>query len=854
MNFNKFSNSAQRIIRTAFITAGQCDYAYVTAPVLFVAITKEAKDLANFVIQKMGVERNTLYQDIASTFQRNESANGSEAQLNAQTDSILEKSCELAQNEGHNFSLSEHILLAFTVVRNDLSGIFENYGISYDGLKAAIEEYRSGQIVRENNELNSSANHENLNKYGRNLTVDAVNGDLEPTIGRDFEIRKVFQILARKTKNNPLLIGEPGIGKTAIIEGLASRIASGNVPDEFKSIQIFSIEVSNIIAGASMQGEFEERLQKIINEAKSDENVVLFIDEIHLLIGAGKTSGAMDAANILKPELARGKIKLIGATTTEEYVQNIEPDKAFARRFHTITINEPTEEDTITILRGIKNRFERHHRVKISDAALISAVRLSMRYISDRFLPDKAIDLVDEAASIMRIDRTSMPEELEQLVQEIRKKEVAKEALLQEAHYSHEDLNSLQNEIVTLREKENALNAKWQTERADLEKIQSLQDQIEELDRKADYEESIGHFATVASIQRQVADLNAEINQRIDDFNRASDNILDFYLDENDIRSVISRKTGIPITTLGEDEMERLRNIETALSREVIGQPEAIHSVASIIKRNRFGFNNPNSPIGSFLFLGTTGVGKTELAKSLAYQLFNSRDMLVRIDMSEYQQEHSVARLFGAPPGYVGYEQGGQLTEAIRRKPYSVVLLDEIEKANHKVYETLLQVLDDGRMTDGKGRVVDFKNTIIIMTSNFGAEEISTHEVYDDELKSRIISGLKHHISPEFVNRLDDILLFNPLKHDDLVKITCKLVNESVQRLKKQDIKLEVEDDVCALILGSVTLQGMGARPIKRAVDSLLLDALADHLLNGSISSESVIRATNDNGTIKFSN
>lgn len=854
MNFNKFSNSAQKVIQTAYITAGQCDYAHITTPVLFIAMTKEAKELINFSLQKIGVERNSLYQRIATTLTGIDSAHGQEAQLNTESDLILEKSCELAQNEGHNLSSNEHILLSFTIVHNELSSIFNSSNITYDNLKEAIDEYRSGQIVRESNGVENLNRHDFLNRFGRNLTIEAINGELEPTIGRDFEIRKVFQILARKTKNNPLLIGEPGIGKTAIIEGIANKIAAGNVPAEFKSLQIFSIEVSNLIAGASMQGEFEERIQNVINDAKSDENVVLFIDEIHLLKGAGKSSGAMDAANILKPELARGKIKLIGATTTEEFVKYIEPDKAFTRRFDKITINEPTEEDTVTILRGIKNRFERHHRVKISDAALIAAVRLSMRYISDRFLPDKAIDLMDEAASIMRIERTSMPEELETLVQIIRRKEVAKEALLQETHYSFHELNSMQNEIQALREKENALNAKWQMERADLEHIQELQDQIEELEHTAEYEESIGHYSTVASIQRNISDLNCEINRKIDEFNQSNDNLLDFYLDENDIRSVISKKTGIPVTTLGEDELERLRNIENSLSAEVIGQPEAIHSVSNIIKRNRFGFNNPNSPIGSFLFLGTTGVGKTELAKSLAHQLFNSRDMLVRIDMSEYQQEHSVARLFGAPPGYVGYEQGGQLTEAIRRKPYSVVLLDEIEKAHHKVFETLLQVLDDGRMTDGKGRVVDFKNTIIIMTSNFGADELYSSRNNNEEIKSHIVNGLKQYISPEFVNRLDDIILFNQLSDATLIEISKKLVDECVQRLSKQNIKLEVDENVCTFIFRSVTIQGMGARPIKRAVNSLLLDALADELLNGNITSDEIIRASIEDNKIKFSN
>lgn len=854
MNFNKFSHSAQKIIQTAFLTARQCDYANITASVLFIAMTREAKELINFSLQKIGVERNSFFQRIASTLTNIEPANGYEAQLSAESDVILEKSCELAQNEGHNLAGAEHILLAFTVVRNELSFIFDYFSINYNNLKTAIDEYRSGQIIREENGAQNSHRHEHLNKFGRNLTSEAINGELEPTIGRDFEIRKIFQILARKTKNNPLLIGEPGIGKTAIIEGLANRITSGNVPAEFKGLQIFAIEVSNLIAGASVQGEFEERLQNIINDAKSDNNVVLFIDEIHLLMGAGKTTGAMDAANILKPELARGKIKLIGATTTEEFVQYIESDKAFARRFDRIVINEPTEDDSITILRGIKNRFERHHRVKISDAALVSAVKLSMRYISDRYLPDKAIDLMDEAASIMRIDRTSMPEELEALVQEIRKKEVAKQALLQESHYSFQELSSLENEIQSLREKENALNAKWQTERTDLEYIQTIQDKIEELEHSAEYEESIGHYSTVASIQRQVADLNTEINQKIDEFNQSNDNLLDFYLDENDIRSVISKKTGIPVTTLGEDELERLRNIENLLAAEVIGQPEAIHSVSSIIKRNRFGFNNPNSPIGSFLFLGTTGVGKTELAKSLANQLFNSREMLVRIDMSEYQQEHSVARLFGAPPGYVGYEQGGQLTEAIRRKPYSVVLLDEIEKAHHKVFETLLQVLDDGRMTDGKGRVVDFKNTIIIMTSNFGAAEISSLEDNKEGIKSHIISGLKQYISPEFVNRLDDIILFNQLSQANLIEISRKLIHECVQRLSKQNIKLEVDDNICSFILRSVSIQGMGARPIKRAVNSLLLDALADELLNGTVTSDSIIKTYLEDDKIIFSN
>lgn len=667
-----------------------------------------------------------------------------------------------------------------------------------------------------------------------------------------------MQIISRKTKNNPILVGEPGTGKTAIVEGLAHRIIRGDIPLELKGIKVYSLDLTALMAGASVQGEFETRLKGLIEEVTSDKDILLFIDEIHLLVGAGRTSGAMDAANILKPAMARGQIKVIGATTTDEFRKYIESDKAFARRFQTITVDEPDVDSAITILRGIKNRFEKFHRIKILDEAVVAAVNLSYRYINERFLPDKAIDLLDEAASRMRIARSSVPVELDDLSCMIRSKEMERESIRQDNQ--NQDLSGLNLEIANLREQENVLNAKWQNERRRFEELQQLQELSASLSDKYESSERLGQYDEALRFRNQMSTINEEINNMLSDLEHEDSSLLKAYLDEDDIRQVVTLWTGIPVNRMSDDENEKLLHLEEELHASVKGQETAVHVVSNIIRRNRMGFGDANKPIGSFLFLGTTGVGKTELSKALADYLFNSRDMMIRIDMSEYQQEHSVARLFGAPPGYVGYDQGGQLTEAVRRKPYSVILLDEIEKAHRKVFETLLQVLDDGRMTDGQGHVVDFKNTIIIMTSNMGAEDMTNSIAQDGslqnetELKQRIIGMLKQKTSPEFVNRIDEIVMFQPLSMEIILEIVKLQIEQLIQRVKKNDIELRVSPRAMFLIAELGYEPTMGARPVKRCINDKVLNPLIQSLLTRQVTKERPISVDIENGEIKFVN
>lgn len=735
----------------------------------------------------------------------------------------------------------------------------KRFGITELELKNAVELFRNGNF-NQSGELESPdyTQKPNLMKYARNLNKEAEEGIIEPSIGRDAEIRRILQIISRKTKNNPILVGEPGTGKTAIVEGLAHRIIRGDIPLELKGIKVYSLDLTALMAGASVQGEFETRLKGLIEEVTSDKDILLFIDEIHLLVGAGRTSGAMDAANILKPAMARGQIKVIGATTTDEFRKYIESDKAFARRFQTITVDEPDVDSAITILRGIKNRFEKFHRIKILDEAVVAAVNLSYRYINERFLPDKAIDLLDEAASRMRIARSSVPVELDDLSCMIRSKEMERESIRQDNQ--NQDLSGLNLEIANLREQENVLNAKWQNERRRFEELQQLQELSASLSDKYESSERLGQYDEALRFRNQMSTINEEINNMLSDLEHEDSSLLKAYLDEDDIRQVVTLWTGIPVNRMSDDENEKLLHLEEELHASVKGQETAVHVVSNIIRRNRMGFGDANKPIGSFLFLGTTGVGKTELSKALADYLFNSRDMMIRIDMSEYQQEHSVARLFGAPPGYVGYDQGGQLTEAVRRKPYSVILLDEIEKAHRKVFETLLQVLDDGRMTDGQGHVVDFKNTIIIMTSNMGAEDMTNSIAQDGslqnetELKQRIIGMLKQKTSPEFVNRIDEIVMFQPLSMEIILEIVKLQIEQLIQRVKKNDIELRVSPRAMFLIAELGYEPTMGARPVKRCINDKVLNPLIQSLLTRQVTKERPISVDIENGEIKFVN
>lgn len=735
----------------------------------------------------------------------------------------------------------------------------KRFGITELELKNAVELFRNGNF-NQSGELESPEDTQkpNLMKYARNLNKEAEEGVIEPSIGRDAEIRRILQIISRKTKNNPILVGEPGTGKTAIVEGLAHRIIRGDIPLELKGIKLYSLDLTALMAGASVQGEFETRLKGLIEEVTSDKDILLFIDEIHLLVGAGRTSGAMDAANILKPAMARGQIKVIGATTTDEFRKYIESDKAFARRFQTITVDEPDVDSAITILRGIKNRFEKFHRIKILDEAVVAAVNLSYRYINERFLPDKAIDLLDEAASRMRIARSSVPVELDDLSRMIRSKEMERESIRQDNQ--NQDLSGLNLEIANLREQENVLNAKWQNERRRFEELQQLQELSASLSDKYESSERLGQYDEALRFRNQMSSINEEINNMLSDLEHEDSSLLKAYLDEDDIRQVVTLWTGIPVNRMSDDENDKLLHLEEELHASVKGQETAVHVVSNIIRRNRMGFGDANKPIGSFLFLGTTGVGKTELSKALADYLFNSRDMMIRIDMSEYQQEHSVARLFGAPPGYVGYDQGGQLTEAVRRKPYSVILLDEIEKAHRKVFETLLQVLDDGRMTDGQGHVVDFKNTIIIMTSNMGAEDMTNSIAQDGslqnetELKQRIIGMLKQKTSPEFVNRIDEIVMFQPLSREIILEIVKLQIEQLIQRVKKNDIELRVSPRAMFLIAELGYEPTMGARPVKRCINDKVLNPLIQSLLTRQVTKERPISVDIENGEIKFVN
>ena len=860
MDYSRFTPIARNAIQRAYSIAQSCSYIEVTPSIQMVAIIQEARDMVFFLLQQMEVDKVAFCQSVSNALGTIEQRQSCQPEVSDGLIQILQKAILLASETESSLSGVDHIFWAFVKVRNDLSDVFRQYDMTESKIIQAVRTYRNGNLDSSSATEESQGTPSSLSKYTRNLNALASDGTIEPSIGRDDEVRRVLQILSRKTKNNPILVGEPGTGKTAIVEGIAHRIVRGDVPQDMQCLKIYTLDLSLLIAGASVQGEFENRLKSIIEEAKSDKDIVLFIDEIHLLIGAGRTSGAMDAANIIKPELARGEIRVIGATTFEEYRKYIESDKAFARRLQKIVVDEPGEEESIAILRGIKSRFESHHRIKILDEAVVSSVKLSIRYITDRFLPDKAIDLLDEAASKMRMERSSVPEALDDLTRTIRCKEIEKQAILQDGLSNNQLLASIDLEIAELREKENTLNAKWRNERQQFELIQTLQDELERYKINREQEENLNHYNQAAQLQRRIDEVENRIDELIHEFSEENNPLLKMSLDENDIRKVITNWTGIPVEELGEDEADQLLHLEANLQGSVIGQDEAIHSVANIVRRSRMGFSDSNKPIGSFLFFGTTGVGKTELAKALAQFLFHSQDLIIRIDMSEYQQEHSVSRLFGAPPGYVGYDQGGQLTEAVRRKPYSVILLDEIEKAHPKVFETLLQVLDDGRMTDGQGHIVDFKNTIIIMTSNLGATSIverigeESFSEMKPALTQQIVQMLKQKVSSEFVNRIDEILLFNPLSKEAILEIAILQLIRLRNKLSKNGINIMIDDSAINYIVETGFEPEMGARPIKRAIDKYIVDPLAQKLLSTLISKDRQILITCRNGTLFFSN
>ncbi|WP_314936194.1 ATP-dependent chaperone ClpB [Alloprevotella tannerae] len=865
MKFENFTIKAQEAVQQALNKAERGGQQAVGTIHLLLGVLEVGENVTQFLFGKMGVNLQTLTQNAAQEAARLPRVSGGEPYLDREANAALTKAVDIAKQMGDSFVGLEPMLLALLTTPSSTAQLLRNAGLTEDGLKKAIDELRGG---RKATSASSEETYQALAKFARNLVEEARSGKLDPVIGRDEEIRRVLQILSRRTKNNPILIGEPGTGKTAIVEGIAERIVRGDVPENLREKQLFSLDMGALLAGAKYKGEFEERLKSVVNEVVgSDGRIILFIDEIHTLVGAGKGEGAMDAANILKPALSRGEIRTIGATTLEEYQKYFEKDKALERRFQTVTVDEPSTDDAISILRGLKERYENHHKVRIQDDAIIAAVQLSHRYISDRFLPDKAIDLMDEAAAKLRMERDSQPEELDEITRRLRQLEIEREAIKREN--DENKLAQLNKEIATLEEREKNFRAKWEGERELLNKIQENKKEMERLKFEADRAEREGNYERVAEIRYgKLQALQAEIDKIQEDLKQRQGNeaLVKEEVTADDIADVVSRWTGIPVSRMLQSEREKLVHLEAELHQRVIGQDEAITAVADAVRRSRAGLQDPKRPIGSFIFLGTTGVGKTELAKALAEYLFNDESLMTRIDMSEYQEKFSVSRLVGAPPGYVGYEEGGQLTEAVRRKPYSVVLFDEIEKAHPDVFNILLQVLDDGRLTDNKGRVVNFKNTIIIMTSNLGSGFIqskfdemrgkseSEQERLLDETKEGVFEMLKKTIRPEFLNRIDDIIMFQPLKKEEIRLIVRLQVAAIVNRLAEQGITLQVDDDAIAQIAEAGFDPEFGARPVKRSLQRLLLNDLSKSLLSGAIDKSRPIRVRAAGDALSFSN
>ena len=862
MTFDKFTIKAQETVQEAVNLAQSSGQQSIEPVHLLKAIMTKAKDVSNFIFQKLGVNSRQVEMLIDSEISHLPRVQGGQPYLSADTNQTLQRAVETAQKMGDQFVSVEPILLAIVASNSTASRILKDAGCSEKEMRKAINELRQGQKVESQS---ADDNYQSLAKYAKNLVEEARNGKLDPVIGRDDEIRRVLQILSRRTKNNPILIGEPGTGKTAIVEGLAERIVRGDVPENLKDKQLYSLDMGALVAGAKYKGEFEERLKSVINEVtKSDGRIILFIDEIHTLVGAGGGEGAMDAANILKPALARGELRSIGATTLNEYQKYFEKDKALERRFQTVMVDEPDELSAISILRGLKERYENHHKVRIQDDACIAAVKLSERYISDRFLPDKAIDLMDEAAAKLRMERDSVPEELDEITRRLKQLEIEREAIKKEQARNKDEESSsegklaqLDKDIAELRDKEKAFRAKWEGEKALVNRIQDDKQQMENLKLEAERAEREGNYERVAEIRysklKMLEDDIKHIQQQLKNAQGAEAMVRE-EVTEDDIAEVVSRWTGIPVTRMLQSEREKLLHLEEELHKRVIGQEEAISAVSDAVRRSRAGLQDPKRPIASFIFLGTTGVGKTELAKALAEYLFNDETMMTRIDMSEYQEKFSVSRLIGAPPGYVGYDEGGQLTEAVRRKPYSVVLFDEIEKAHPDVFNILLQVLDDGRLTDNKGRTVNFKNTIIIMTSNLGSQMINDEirrktetlgntldEGFIITLKNKILDMLKQTIRPEFLNRIDETIMFLPLRKDEIANVVRLQMNTVKRMLEPQGFELNITDAAVDILAQEGFDPEFGARPVKRAIQRCVLNELSRKILSEEVSREKPI-------------
>ncbi len=862
MNLDNLTIRAQEAVQQGFLIARERQNQAVETGHLLKGLLSGEDGVTSHLLEKSGVHINDLERVLDKILDSYTKVTGGEQYLSSDAQQVLQKSMDLAKSMQDQFVSVEHILLGLNSGSDQIGKLLKDFGLNTKNLQAAISSLRKGSKI---NSQSAEDTYNSLNRYAINLNEQARNGKLDPVIGREEEIRRVLQILSRRTKNNPILIGEPGVGKTAIAEGLAYRIISGDVPENLKTRQIFSLDMGALIAGAKYKGEFEERLKAVIKEVVAAEGeVILFIDEIHTLVGAGKSEGAMDAANILKPALARGELRAIGATTLNEYQKYFEKDKALERRFQVVMVNEPDVPSAISILRGLRERYENHHKVRIKDEAVLAAVELSHRYITDRFLPDKAIDLIDEAASKLRLEMNSMPQVIDSLNRKIQQLEIEKEALKRENNL--QKVSELSREISNLTEQKNVFMAKWLSEKKIIEKIQAQNQLIENLKVQADQSERQGEYGKVAEIrygrikeaEKSISDLNTELIKV-----QGNAAMINEEVGAEDIAEVVAKWTGIPVSRMLQGEREKLLGLETELHKRVIGQNEAIAAVSDAVRRSRAGLQDPGRPIGSFLFLGTTGVGKTELAKALAEVLFNDENLITRIDMSEYQERHTVSRLMGAPPGYVGYDEGGQLTEAVRRKPYSVVLLDEIEKAHPDVFNVLLQVLDDGRLTDNKGRVVNFKNTIIVMTSNTGSSIIqqnlqglneSNREAKLERTKEEVFEMLKQTMRPEFLNRIDELIMFTPLTKDEIKSIVKMQINNIILKLSESNIHLTISEEALDLIGTQGYDPHYGARPIKRIIQKKILNELSRKILEGAVKSDQTVVIDRDNSDIIFRN
>ena len=848
MNFNNFTIKAQEAVQTAQQIAQQYGHQELQNEHFFKAIEQVDENVLPFLFKKLNINREQLNKQLDAALQGFAKVSGGDMGISRDASTMLNEAVNIAKKWNDEYVSLEHLILAIFKSNSKIAQALKNQGVSEKELEKAIQELRKGERVTS---ASAEDTYNSLNKYAKNLNQLADSGKLDPVIGRDEEIRRVLQILSRRTKNNPMLVGEPGVGKTAIAEGLAHRIVKGDVPENLKDKVIYSLDMGALIAGAKYKGEFEERLKSVVKEVtSSDGNIILFIDEIHTLVGAGGGEGAMDAANILKPALARGELRAIGATTLDEYQKYFEKDKALERRFQKVMVDEPDTESAISILRGIKEKYETHHKVRIKDEAIIAAVELSERYITNRFLPDKAIDLMDEAAAKLRMEINSKPEELDVLDRKIMQLEIEIEAIKREK--DEEKLKMLYVDLANLKEERNALNAKWQSEKSVIDEVQATKEAIEKYRLEADRAERENNYGKVAELRygkiKEAEDKLAELQKNLD--SKSHENALvKEEVTAEDIAEVVAKWTGIPVAKMLQGEREKLLNLEKELHRRVVGQEEAIEAVSDAIRRSRAGLQDPRRPIGSFLFLGTTGVGKTELAKALAEYLFDDENAMTRIDMSEYQEKHAVSRLVGAPPGYVGYDEGGQLTEAVRRRPYSVILLDEIEKAHPDTFNILLQVLDEGRLTDNKGRTADFKNTIIIMTSNMGSQIIQeTFEKYPndteraiDESRDEVLQLLKETVRPEFLNRIDDIIMFTPLNAKNIRSIVKLQLQSLFRMVAKEGILLDATDEAIDYLAQKGFDPQFGARPVKRTIQKEVLNKLSKEILSGTVQRDAVI-------------